>query len=460
MATRIMWFRRDLRLADNPALDAAAAGGDVVALFVLDERLLSASRMGAPRLAYLAGALRALDGRLRQVGGRLVVRRGDPRAVVPDVAREAGAAAVHCNADVTPYARARDAAVAAALGDVSLAPSWGTLVHPPEAIRTGSGRPYRVFTPFFRAWQGRERPGLRPAPARLDGPTLESDPLPALRDLSPGAWDGDVDAGEDAALARLERFLEHRVDDYAHGRDRLAAPGTSRLSADLKYGCLSPLRILAPSDPRTAGHAAFERQLAWRDFAAHVMHAWPEVAATEFDAACRSLPWRQEGADLDAWRSGRTGFPVVDAAMRQLLAEGWVHNRARMVAASFLCKDLLVDWRHGEAHFLRHLVDGDVASNNLGWQWAAGTGTDAQPFFRIFNPVSQGTQHDPDGAYVRRYVPELADVPERYVHEPWRMPPEVQAACGVRVGEDYPLPIVDHAQARAEALAWFAAHKG
>jgi deoxyribodipyrimidine photo-lyase len=459
MPTRIVWFRRDLRLADNPALAAAVAHGDVLPLFVLDERLLSSPRMGAPRLAYLVGALRALDRRLRRAGAPLVVRRGDPRALVPQLVRETAAAAVHCNADVTPYATGRDAEVAERLAatGVPLERSWGTLVHPPTAIRTGAGRPYRVFTPFFRTWRAEERTAPLPAPDDLSSPAVPSDPLPTLTDLTPLPWDGDLDAGEEAAGARLERFLAEGVETYESGRDRLAEPGTSILSADLKYGCLSARQVLDRLDRRRPGHEAFERQIAWRDFAAHVMHAWPEVATTELDH--RALPWRQGGPDLDAWREGQTGVPIVDAGMRQLLHEGWMHNRARMVVASFLCKDLLVDWRLGEAHFLRHLVDGDVASNNLGWQWAAGTGTDAQPFFRIFNPVSQGTRHDPEGRYVRRHVPELAAVPDRFIHRPWEMPPAVQESCGVRIGEDYPLPIVDHAQAREDALAWFAAHR-
>jgi deoxyribodipyrimidine photo-lyase len=425
--------------------------------------------MGAPRLAYLADALGDLAASLSERGARLVVRRGRPEEVVPAVAQESAAAAVHWSADHTPYARRRDAEVArrldAAGRDAHAHP--GVAIHPPEAVRTAAGGPYRVFSPFHRTWQGLPIADALPAPDRLPhAPVPDGDGPPELGDLL-RPLDGARAAlpeeplprgGETPARERLERFLADGAAGYHERRDLLAVAGTSRLSADLKYGCLSPRAVLAPLDRRKPGHDALARELAWRDFALHVLAAWPEAARTAFDPRLRSLPWHGDGEDAEAWRQGLTGYPIVDAGMRQLRREGWVHNRARMVVASFLCKDLLVDWRIGEAHFLQHLVDGDVASNNLGWQWAAGTGTDAQPFVRIFNPVRQGERFDPDGAYVRRHVPELAPVPTRWIHQPWAMPEDVAAGCGVRIGVDYPAPIVDHAEARRAAIAWFEAH--
>ncbi len=261
--------------------------------------------------------------------------------------------------------------------------------------------------------------------------------------------------------ARLDCWLASAaLPAYAEGRNRLDTDGTSRLSADLKLGTLSPLEVLLAAEGPGDGRRVYVSELAWREFYHHVLWHFPHVVRSAFRPAYDAVPWIDDPDGLEAWREGRTGYPVVDAAMRQLAGSGWMHNRARMIAASFLAKDLLVDWRAGEAHFMRHLVDGDVASNNGGWQWTAGTGTDAAPYFRVFNPVSQGRKFDPAGAYVRRWVPELARVPDAYVHEPWTMPPDVQAAAGCVIGRDYPAPIVDHAAARERALAAYAAAKG
>ena len=266
--------------------------------------------------------------------------------------------------------------------------------------------------------------------------------------------------GEAAARERLGRWIASAaLPAYAEGRNRLDAEGTSRLSADLKLGTLSPLEVLLAAEGPGDGRRVYVSELAWREFYVHVLWHFPHVVGSAFRPAYDAVPWIDDPAGLAAWREGRTGYPVVDAAMRQLAGSGWMHNRARMIAASFLAKDLLVDWRAGEAHFMRHLFDGDVASNNGGWQWTAGTGTDAAPYFRVFNPVSQGRKFDPTGAYVRRWVPELARVPDAYVHEPWTMPPDVQAASGCVIGRDYPAPIVDHAAARERALAAYAVAK-
>ncbi len=461
--TQVMWFRRDLRVTDNPALAAAQAeGGRLVALFVLDRALLHGPRVGAPRLAYLADALADLDERLTDRGSRLVVCHGRPADIVPEIAASADAAAVHVNADVSPFARRRDAEVARRLATEGrrLEAHDGVLVHPPGCITTGAGDPYKVFTPFYRSWRRHGLPEPLPSPDVLPpSPGLRGEGVPGREGLGGADAPAEPAGGESRALARLEAFLEERASRYHEQRDLLGVEGTSRLSADLHYGCLSPRTVLARLDHDDPGHDAFASEIAWRDFYGHVLHAWPEVVDTEFNPVWRALPWEGEGPLFDAWREGRTGFPVVDAAMRQLLATGWMHNRARMIVASFLCKDLRIDWRLGEAHFLRHLVDGDVASNNGGWQWAAGTGTDAQPYFRIFNPTSQGQRFDAEGAYVRRWVPELAAVPDRYLHEPAAMPAATARDVGLKLGEDYPWPIVDHAEERERTLAWFKEHR-
>jgi deoxyribodipyrimidine photo-lyase len=467
MDTRIIWFRRDLRLDDHPALHAALAdAGDdtrVVPLFVWDPAITERGRVSPARLAYLCEALADLDGALRDRGARLVVRHGDPVDAVPAVAGEVRATAVHWARDFTPYARRRDGAVRAALADLDDPPEvddhGGTAMHDPGTVLTGSGDVYKVFTPFHRAWRRHAIGDPLDAPDAIPGHgTVASDDLPTAAALDLDEIDDRQRGGEAAARDRLRSFLDDGAGAYDEQRDALAADATSRLSADLHFGCLSVRRVHDHLDLRNGGHQAFAAELAWRDFYLHVLAAWPEVLTEEFKPAYRQLPWSDDAEAFDAWRDGRTGFPIVDAGMRQLRSIGWMHNRARMIVASFLCKDLLIDWRLGEAHFLQHLIDGDLASNNGGWQWAAGTGTDAQPYFRIFNPVTQGERFDPDGAYVRRWVPELADVPTEYIHHPWDMPDDVAATCGVTVGDDYPEPLVDHKQARQRALDWFDQH--
>jgi len=461
LGTHIVWYRRDLRLDDHPALRAATGGGGpVVPLFVLDPRLVGAETMSPARLSYLADALHDLDAGLRARGGRLIVRHGDPREVVPAVAAEVGATAVHVSRDVTPFAQARDAAVGARLeaGGVAVGAHPGILIRDPGTATSGDGSTYRVYSPFRRAWARLPLEPAAPAPGAVAVPAaVASEDLPTAASLGAAGRvpPGTITGGETAAQARLARFLDEAAQRYHEQRDLLGEPGTSRLSADLHYGTVSPRAAYLRLDQRLPGHESFAGELIWRDFYGHVLARWPEIRDTEFNPELRDLPWRGEGPAFDAWREGRTGYPIIDAAQRQLRQEGWMHNRARMVSASFLCKDLLVDWRLGQDHFLRHLVDGDIASNNGGWQWAAGTGTDAQPYFRIFNPVTQGEKFDPQGRYVRHYVPELAAVPDRWVHHPWDMPAAVARDAGVVVGEDYPAPIVDHADARRAALAFF-----
>ncbi len=421
----VVWFRRDLRVGDHPALAAAVGSGrPVIPLFVRDPALMDPARTGPRRLARLERAIAALDRDLRALGGHLVIRSGRPDEVVAAVAHGAGASQVHASRDFTPFAVARDRSVAASL-DLRLYP--GTLAVEPEA--TGDTR---VFSPFFRRWAAEPIEQPLPIPRRIDvPPRVAGEPPPEV-----------TPEGEPEARARLTAFASTSAADYATGRDRLDQDGTSRLGADLHLGTLSPRQVLAEVEEES-----FRRQLAWRDWASHILTYRPSARRAAWREDARDLAWLDDDAGFRAWRDGRTGYPVVDAAMRQLSEEGWLHNRARMIVASFLAKDLLVDWRLGEAHFLRELVDGDVANNSFGWQWTAGVGTDAAPFFRIFNPVRQGERFDPSGVWVRRWVPEVAALPDRFVHRPWMTPD------GPPRG--YPAPIVEHAQARARALAWF-----
>lgn len=451
-----MWFRRDLRVDDHPALAAAVARGDVVALWVADPALLGAPHHQAPaRVGFLRDCLTALDGEMRDRGSRLVVRHGDPAEVVPAVAAEAGADVVMVTDDVTPYSRRRDAAVTSALGaaGVEVRAVGGPWRLPLDDVAGSKGEGYLVFTPFYRAWDQHPVAERIAPPERIPGPDLPSHDLNALL-----AGESPIEAGPEAARARLEEFIRSgALDAYGEGRDMLADDGTSHLSADLRMGVLSPSQVGRAIRGGRGGNAAsreaFWRQLAWRDFYAHHMARHPEVAGAALKPSFRAIEWDDAPDLFDAWCEGRTGFPLCDAGMRQMRATGWMHNRARMVAASVLVKDLLIDWRRGEAEFMRRLVDGDPANNNGGWQWTAGTGTDAAPYFRVFNPVLQAKRFDPSGEYVRRWVPELTDVPAKYIHEPWRMDEGTQRQAGCLIGTDYPAPVVDHSLRRGEAIA-------
>ncbi len=441
-----MWFRRDLRLADNPALLTALESADeVVALFVLDQQLRKPS--GGARLAFLYQNLRELNERMN---GKLVIRTGDPTTVVLDVAKEVQAAQVFCTEDFGPYGRERDDNVEKALlqSDVTFERVDSNYAVAPGEVRKGDGTPYRVFTPFMRAWLGHGWGNPHKAPSRPQWATLASDDIPV---------DPKVDAdlpkpGERAAMARLEKFLE-KASDYKASRDQPAAGGTSRLSPYLKYGLIHPRQILKKIGNST-GEQTFRSEICWRDFYADVLFHNPESINHALNPNMVKMEL-DEGplADsrFDAWANGKTGYPIVDAGMRQLLHEAWVHNRVRMIVASFLVKDLHIDWVRGSHHFLEHLVDGDVASNNHGWQWVAGTGTDASPYFRVFNPVTQGKKFDTAGEYIRKWVPELRDLEDKYVHEPWNAP------GGLPNG--YPDRIVDHDAERKEAIRRYNALK-
>lgn len=443
----VVWFRRDLRLADHTALTEAIAGSRaVVPLFVLDEQLLS--RVAPARTWYLLGALATLDRALRERGSGLVIRGGDPAETVPQVAREVDADAVLASRDVTPYATSRDVAVDAALRQDgrSLELRDGLMLADPESVRTGAGRPYTVFTPFWRRLQQEPRRSLLPPPTSIPTPgELLDEPFEAPAEPPlPGL----PSPGEAAAQARLERWVATGLADYGDGRERLDGSGSSHLGADLHFGTLSPRQVEVAAEELGAEAEPFTRQLAWRELYHHHLH---HQAVAPRPPSLIAAAFRSEADDPEAvaaWREGRTGIPTVDAAQRQLVATGWMSNRARLITASFLTRHLLMDWRIGERHFLAHLVDGDVANNRGGWEWSAGVGLDAQPWFRILNPVRQGERFDPDGSWVRRWIPELEGVPDRYVHAPWQSADPVGG---------YPSPIVDLAEGRARALAAFKA---
>lgn len=432
MATAIALFTRDLRVHDNPMLAAACAADRVVPLFVLDDAI-TGSRFASPaRMRFLADSLADLDAALRDRGGRLIVRSG---ALVDEVCRvvhEVDATTVHVSADVSAYARRRQSRLAEALTglrrELTCHEEVGTVVAPGRITPSGNDH-FAVFTPYFRRWQDTPLRRVLPPPKRLDVPDLATH-LPAA--------DHQLGGGERAGRQRAASWLRNGLRGYADGHDDLAGDRTSRLSPYLHFGCVSPLELVT----RAGTHGeAFARQLAWRDFHHQVLAARPGAAHRDYRT--KGDRWRDDEQALTAWREGRTGIPIVDAGMRQLLAENWMHNRARLITASFLAKSLYLDWRAGAAHFADHLLDGDVANNNLNWQWVAGTGTDTRPN-RVLNPLRQAERYDPDGTYVRRWVPELADVDDRHVHQPWRLGFEAP---------DYPPPIVDIDEARARFQA-------
>jgi deoxyribodipyrimidine photo-lyase len=449
----------------------AARGGAVVPVFVLDPYFFAPDRAKElpHRIQFLLESLVSLQKNLAELGSRLVVVQGKSTEVVPELAERLGAARVLAQGWVEPFARERDARISAKLGERFVLFEGETLV-PKGTVRTGGGTPFSVFTPFARALRralGRPRPVA--VPKRLSAvaaklPVVEV-PIPTLESLGLSHNPRVVPGGERNARERLSRFVDGGGARYDVERDRMDLEGTSRLSADLKFGTLSARTVWdavcrAKDDGRLGDEPAEKllNELCWREFSHHTLWDRPHVLTQPFRADFIGFPWREDEAAWQAWVQGKTGYPVVDASARQLLGEGWVHNRARMISASFLTKHLGISYAAGEAHYLRWLVDGDWAQNNAGWQWSAGSGCDAQPYFRVFNPVAQGERFDPTGAYVRAWVPELAKLPDAFIHAPWLAPPEVLARAGVRLGRDYPAPIVDHAKARARFLETAKAH--
>lgn len=464
----VHWFRNDLRLRDNTALAVACArASELIPLFVVDPVLLRIHH-GAGRRQFLARCLAELADALARRGCPLRVCEGAPAVAVRRVLESTRPGLLTFNRDQTPYGRRRDAAVHAAArrAGVAVAELDDRAVMAPNALRTAAGGAFRVYGPFRRRWWARYRedPPSVSGPARLPrggagtAPDLARHPGGVLAALTGGAASTPVQlpaAGEAAAHRRLEWFIGTALRDYARDRDRPGIDGTSRLSPYLRAGAISARECVAAAlgaaaeEPRlAAGARRWVDELIWRDFYLALLAEHGRMLRAPLRPEYRHLEWNDDAAGLRAWQEGRTGYPMVDAAMRQLAHEGWMHNRARMVAASFLTKDLLIDWRRGERVFLRDLIDGDPAANNGGWQWVASTGTDAQPYFRIFNPVLQGERFDPDGGYVRAFLPELRDVATRWVHRPWEAPTPPR---------DYPPPIVDHAERRIAAVARYEA---
>ena len=470
----IVWFRLDLRLADNPALRAAieaAARAGVIPVYIWAPDEEAPFAPGAASRVWLHDSLAALAAALDAKGSRLVLRVGPSLETLLDLAGSTGARGVFWNRRYEPAVAARDARVDAALRARGLTTATdlglpsANLLWEPEALATKSGQPFQVFTPFWRASSALPPLDPAPAPSHLPPPRRWPSPVPLTAlGLRPRiGWDAGLRAawspGEAGARARLNRFARDGLAGYAHDRDRPDLDASARLSPHLHFGEIGPRAIWSAVERAAARRkidpSPFLRELAWREFAHHLLHHFPRSAAAPLRPAFARFPWAP-ATSARAWRRGVTGYPLVDAGMRQLWATGFMHNRARMVAASFLVKHLLVRWQEGARHFWDTLVDADLADNTLGWQWCAGSGADAAPYFRIFNPVIQGQKFDPDGAYVRRWVPELAKLPARFIHAPWRAPAEVLARAEIVLGRTYPSPIVDHQWARARALAAFA----
>lgn len=461
MNAAVWWIRRDLRLYDNQALDAALrTGNSIVPVFVLDPTLLDSPYVGPKRLSFLFTGLRLLDQDLLERGSRLIVRRGDPIRELTRVCEESQAGTIFAEPDYSTYACRRDAPAGRLLPV-----KWvgSPALRSPGSVLKADGQPYVVYTPFSRTWQEApppERSARLPSPKRLTTPVgLASEPIPDNPALDPQI---PFKPGEKSARESLQAFVEGEnapVYQYGRRRDRLDLPGTSQLSPYLRFGMLSIREAVtsayeainsARDREERRGAQTWLNELIWRDFYLHILYHFPRVRRENFRYP--HIRWQNDGEQFADWCSGQTGYPVIDASMRQLAATGWMHNRARMIVASFLTKDLLIDWRWGEQWFMRHLVDGDPAANNGGWQWSAGTGTDAAPYFRIFNPISQSEKHDPQGEHIRCWIPELKKVPDEYLHAPWKMPETIQTQAGCRIGRDYPLPIVDHSWARERVL--------
>ncbi|TVR74972.1 MAG: deoxyribodipyrimidine photo-lyase [Sphaerobacteraceae bacterium] len=464
MATRtaIWWIRRDQRLVDNAALHAAMSNADqIVPLFILDDQLLSSRYSSDKRTAFMFAGLRSLDEDLRAIGGSLIVRRGNPIEVLRQVIQETSAAGIFAEHDFSPYATRRDSNVVNQLPLTLL--SQPSVAHPDDVLKK-DGSPYTVYTPYSKAWKASnpDAPHLEPAPERITVPEIESHSLPETPKLPESV---PFEAGYAAAHHRLKQFTEGNdapVFTYEEQRNRIDLDATSRMSPYLRFGMISPreaiaaaMRALDNAPSRDARHSAetWLNELIWREFYVAILHHFPYVRTIEFQDQYRGMHWINDTEDRSAWENAETGYPIVDACIRQLHSEGWMHNRGRMITASFLVKHLLVDWRAGEEHFMQHLLDGDPASNNGGWQWTAGTGTDAAPYFRVFNPILQSRRHDPSATFIRKWIPELTNVPDRFIHEPWTMSQSDQQESGCAIGADYPEPIVEHTFARQRALA-------
>jgi deoxyribodipyrimidine photo-lyase len=473
----LVWFRQDLRVADNPALAAASKlGGAIVPVFIHAPGEEAAWAPGGASNWWLHQSLAALDGTLRELGSRLVIRRGSTLANLQALIKETGAQTVFWNRRYEPAITARDTQIKATLRAAGLEVESfnGALLHEPWTIQNQSGKPFQVFTPFWKNCLTKtDPPEPLVAPRHLIIPEYWPKSLPlAELELEPklkwaegmrAAWQ----PGETSAAVQLKRFLANAFADYTDKRNRPDLRGTSRLSPHLHFGEISPrqiwhgLRRYAEAKGITTWRSSqFLAEVGWREFAHHLLHHFPQTPTEPLREDFKRFPWRKDADFLQAWQQGLTGYPIVDAGMRELWATGWMHNRVRMIVASFLVKDLLLSWRDGAAWFWDTLVDADLAQNTLGWQWTAGCGADAAPYFRVFNPLSQGEKFDPRGDYVRKWCPELARLPEAWLHQPDKAPPEILARAGVELGLNYPEPVVNHAIVREVALEAFAKLKG
>ncbi len=467
----LLWFRRDLRLADHPALRAAIEESrPIIPLYILDDETAGRWRLGGASRWWLAGSLRALGDALSERGSRLILRRGEALPVLLRLVDETGASAVYFTRGYEPYMVKLEAALAEALGKRAIGCQRfsGHLLNEPEALHNRSGDPFKVFTPYWKAALAKEPPPAPlPAPPNIPAPSTwpNSEDLAdwKLEPTNPD-WAGGLretwTPGERGARERLHAFVDSAIRDYDSDRNAPGLEGTSRLSPYLAFGELSPRQIWHAVDAAAEGGArkgagSYLRELYWREFSYHLLCYFPQLPDEPFRPAFADFPWRRDRNALRSWQKGETGYPIVDAGMRQLWATGWMHNRVRLIVASLLIKHLLIPWQKGEAWFWDTLVDADLANNSASWQWVAGSGADAAPYFRVFNPVLQGKKFDTAGAYVRRWVPELAKLPDEHIHAPWLAPDAVIAAADVVLGKSYPRPIVDHDTGRKRALAAF-----
>jgi deoxyribodipyrimidine photo-lyase len=473
----ILWLRNDLRLHDHRALAAAVASQvPVIPVYILDDTAAEGWPMGGASLWWLHGSLTSLATQLEKAGSRLVLRRGATATVLQELCAATRSTTVYMSRAYEPWAAAQEQTVKTRLADTGIALKRyaGALLFEPEQLRTKAGDPFKVYTPFWRAATAGEGPAQPvPAPKRIPAPAA----WPASDDLSTWNllptkpdWSGGMRAawqpGTAGAQSNLDAFLKSALADYPVNRNRPDLTGTSRLSPHLHFGDISPAMCWHAAKAYCAAHPksepgleTFLKELVWREFSYHLLVHWPTLPEKPFRADFARFPWADNATHLKAWQRGQTGYPIVDAGMRELWATGWMHNRVRMIVGSFLVKHLLLPWQAGEAWFWDTLVDADLASNSASWQWIAGSGADAAPYFRIFNPMTQGEKFDPDAAYVRRWVPELARLPNALIHQPWTAPREILAASGVALGTTYPRPIVDHTEARAKALAAFSSLK-
>ncbi len=460
----VVWFRQDLRVADNPALAAAAdRDAPIVALYVLDDTAPGHWSIGSAGRWWLHHSLKSLKHSLEFMGISLVLRHGPAATVVPEIVSELGAAAVYWNRCYEPFAIDRDTRIKSALtkAAVEVKSFSATLLAEPWSIKTQSSTAFRVFSPYWRALlkdgnilRPLKAPAIRQEPSPVSGDDLQAwNLLPHHPDWA-AQFSADWKPGEAGAQAQLRQFIEETLAGYPIARNRPGTEGVSRMSPYLHWGEISIRQVWHAAQFHAGpGADAYLRELAWRDFAHHLLWQFPDLPEKPFAQRFSAFPWRTDAKALKAWQRGMTGYPIVDAGMRQLWQTGWMHNRVRMVTASFLVKHLLISWRAGEDWFWDCLVDADLASNAMNWQWIAGSGADAAPYFRIFNPVLQGEKFDGTGEYVRRWVPEIALLPDAWLHKPWMAPPDILARAGVQLGKTYPHPIVDHAAARARALA-------